>query len=685
MNRKNSSNNPKRPSQSYSRSRRIQYVNQACNECKRRKIRCDGANPCGKCVRSSVPCLYVNNHRAQKAATAVLASSDCQSGGRIAQKTDNVGAHSVDMSHRDEAHAMLERQTSQTSPRGAQTFQSSGDASLDSPEFCGPSSSEFTLNVVSGSLRAMGMPAAILDKSNLEAGTSPSTSSRLAQYGPFMKLLAMDPLWDTRRKDAIDLIEQWCEATGTLYPVVSREKMLETANDVFGAMDNAQNEGAKVNRGSLIEALFTDETSKMKIVMAIGRTVESGGRNDQAQRLFQSITEAVEGLLWNTNSISGIQLLVLAALYYYHLDEEVRTGRIIGFAARLCLEMGLHRRVTVESTFPNLEDRSTALRTFWCVYMLERRTSLGQGIPFSIQDSYVDPSLFSLCNFGTIVSALLDWTKLAGRTWHALNSQGEKEAEINMDELKLLDYQVKQWYEQLPKDLRLDRALLQKQVEGTEETQTTYFQAVLFLRKSHLQNLIYRPVLRSAARITQHERYAFIATDFAKEALQTLTDLNETTSLIRTWPLFFKHLLLTAFGNLLLVIVNASSTFADSIRAEFEIALDLIKLLSTRSPPLVQIWKRLQGLRELQARLFNRSLAEVSSGSASSHIDYSSDALLFDELFPALPLSLGVSSGGTELQGDFAGTPLVREHLNTLFDFPVGSSNFFNSPFVGWE
>lgn len=84
----------------------------------------------------------------------------------------------------------------------------------------------------------------------------------------------------------------------------------------------------------------------------------------------------------------------MQAIYYYHLDEEGRTGRIIGLAARLCLEMGLHRQVMVEHTFSKPEKRSAALRTFWSVYMFERRTSLGQGIPFLIQDSYVDPSLF---------------------------------------------------------------------------------------------------------------------------------------------------------------------------------------------------------------------------------------------------------------------------------------------------
>lgn len=83
-------------------------------------------------------------------------------------------------------------------------------------------------------------------------------------------------------------------------------------------------------------------------------------------------------------------------MYHYHLDDEVRTGRLMGFAARLCLEMGLHRQEMVEKLFTTIEERDTARRVFWSVYMFERRTSLGQGIPFIIQDSYVDPSLFSL-------------------------------------------------------------------------------------------------------------------------------------------------------------------------------------------------------------------------------------------------------------------------------------------------
>lgn len=121
----------------------------------------------------------------------------------------------------------------------------------------------------------------------------------------------MDPLWDFRKEDAVDLIHDWCDGVGLIFPVVGRSKLLEIASDVFDALESAQREGLKSKEGLVAEALFTDETSQLKMVLAIGRTLQSGGRNNQAQRLFESITEVIEGLFWNPTGIRGIQLLVL--------------------------------------------------------------------------------------------------------------------------------------------------------------------------------------------------------------------------------------------------------------------------------------------------------------------------------------------------------------------------------------
>ena len=135
--------------------------------------------------------------------------------------------------------------------------------------------------------------------------------SRLAQCGSFTKLITMDPLWDLGKEDALILIDSWFDGVGSLYPVVSRQKMVDTANSVFSSLERVHNESIKSIVWQVAETLFSEETNKMRIVLAISRTLESGGRNEQAQKLFESVTEAVESLIWNSDGINGIQLLTL--------------------------------------------------------------------------------------------------------------------------------------------------------------------------------------------------------------------------------------------------------------------------------------------------------------------------------------------------------------------------------------
>ncbi|KAJ4035296.1 hypothetical protein NW761_014884 [Fusarium oxysporum] len=641
--------------------------------------------PCGRCETHLVRCVYPSQGLNGTETRAASNKTDRQAEGAFlisaapAARSDHSGRGNP--SSFDVPPSAI----------GSQSSQRITDLDIESPEFCGPSSAEFTLNVVSGNLRAMGMPAAILDKSSLGPGDAPGpsgSSGRLAQYGPFMKLLAMDPLWEVKKEDADDLIREWCDGVGLMYPVVSRQKMLDTAQNVFTSLHATQSGGVQSRKGSLVETLFNDETNKLKIVIAIGRTLESGGRNDVAQRLFQSTTEAVEGLIWNSNGINGIQLLVLVALYHYHLDEEVRTGRIVGFAARLCLEMGLHRRSVVEKIFPNVEERSAAFRTFCSVYMLERRTSLGQGIPFSIQDSHVDPSLFALVSdtpsplaqilhnhpedeSNAVASALLEWTKLAGKTSQVLNSQDEMGVDT-MDHLDYLDYTITQWYQHLHQDLRFDPAWMH---HWGEENEPKYIQAVMFCRKSHLRNLIYRPVLQSATYMSQHRRYVETAMQSAKETIQTFADLNENTPIMRTHPVYFKDSLLAAFGNLLLAIVNGGSPIRESVRAEFEIGLNLIELLSTRSTPLMRLWQRLQGLRDLHRKLFklaaneSAEVIDVPTGQGTPAI------MSFDAPFSASQPSLTQLKEAEESQ-------LYPDHVRS--EGSLGLANRFDFPFIDW-
>jgi hypothetical protein len=81
------------------------------------------------------------------------------------------------------------------------------------------------------------------------------------------------------------------------------------------------------------------------------------------------------------------------AQYHFQMDEEAQAYRVIGLAARLCLELGLNRREVLANTFTTGEECSWAIKLFWSIYVLDRRWSFGTGMPFALQDADIDPLL----------------------------------------------------------------------------------------------------------------------------------------------------------------------------------------------------------------------------------------------------------------------------------------------------
>jgi len=83
----------------------------------------------------------------------------------------------------------------------------------------------------------------------------------------------------------------------------------------------------------------------------------------------------------------------MQATFYFQKDEEAQAWRFIGIAARMCIEMGLHRKDSLVKTFPNEAEFQQTVRIFWTVYALDRRWSFGTGMPFALQDADIDSNL----------------------------------------------------------------------------------------------------------------------------------------------------------------------------------------------------------------------------------------------------------------------------------------------------
>ena len=84
---------------------------------------------------------------------------------------------------------------------------------------------------------------------------------------------------------------------------------------------------------------------------------------------------------------------MLQAVCQFRIDDEHQSHRIIGWAARSCFEMGLHRSEVLSKIAQTEEDSIWIVRLFWTVYILDKRWSFGTGIPFAMQDVDIDPDL----------------------------------------------------------------------------------------------------------------------------------------------------------------------------------------------------------------------------------------------------------------------------------------------------
>ena len=111
------------------------------------------------------------------------------------------------------------------------------------------------------------------------------------------------------------------------------------------------------------------------------------------------------------------------------------------------------------------------------------------------------------------------------------------------------------------------------------------------------------------------------------------------------------------------------------MRDEFDMALNLISLLSSRSTAIMHLWNRLRGLRDLQAKLSRETTATTGNLSQAETVvcaPPSIEDLSFDELFPGFQ-SDPARSEPTELAHDQLMSPVIRDQINSLLDGSIGA------------
>ena len=193
------------------------------------------------------------------------------------------------------------------------------------------------------------------------------------------------------------------------------------------------------------------------------------------------------------------------------------------------------------------------------------------------------------------------YNHIASKVWYYSQAH-ESGNDGKRDEIGFLDYQVLQWYQQLPQSLEFNSQDLSRENEISSRG-LRRLRFLMFLRVNQARISIYRPILHSATSIMENRVYAQRVIDVAKATISVITRVNQTSDLYRTQQVCYNYFLVQALAVIFLAVSHAPAEFCQQTREEFYGALDLIKGFSTKSHISKRLWRTIRGLKEMGEKL----------------------------------------------------------------------------------
>ncbi|PSN73184.1 hypothetical protein BS50DRAFT_596835 [Corynespora cassiicola Philippines] len=617
------------------RAKRNRYISIACNECKRRKIKCNGQTPCQRCGNLSLECLYApnccNNFKESeefKQMSAHISSLQDQvdqlfanlNSLRAQVDVQSAGSIGTPFNTQEYARSMSLGQTPGVPPSPAHQRTKSFSKH---PRFHGPTSSAFNLGVAKSSLKTMGITGTeegedegVVTQDGTPLGTPPvgqAITPRATLHSD------KDPIWSLSKQEALRLVHVWHEEMGLMYPFLEIDTILRYAEMLFSFVEAAARSGLMQGGRPGSDAIMDDRTSILKLMLAIALVLEGNGTDPLGQRLFDNVYKVVESSLSDPVDLKSINLLIMTGMYHFHRDDEALAWRVIGMAARQCLELGLHRRETYPAIFNEPEEQAAAIRTFWSVYVLDRRWSFGTGMPFAFQDTDIDPNLPKPDDSTPYLNAMISYSVIGSKVWRSIANADTSQNMINKEDMSFLDFQVLNWHRSIPESLKFVHPDSGRQVDLPSRG-LHRLQVALYLRANQMRILIYRPVLHTATSIMDNLEFAHIVVKVAKDTIRILTYINQTSDIYKTQQTMFNYFLISALAVLFLAVAHAPAEFSSQCRDEFYMALDLVRGLSSNSYVSKRLWKTIKMLKEvgpsLGLNVRNNDAADAHSSAA---------------------------------------------------------------------
>ncbi|KAK1994612.1 fungal-specific transcription factor domain-containing protein [Colletotrichum falcatum] len=629
------------------RPKRAKYTPVACNECKRRKLKCtreESWSACRRCLMSGGECVFapgpqqtplrereparertgpVNPHDARDGGGGAVDHhpvSTAPTGSQFKSLSDEVAAlrdqvSTLTSSLRELTGRMTHLGTRSPAALGGPTLPSpmyvSDSARRPSvprePQFVGPTRSAYSLRIAESSLSRV--PVQARDASPASRSASPAASARAPSEGADRRASTSaaaagaaaaaaaqngpdsDPLLTLGFAEVVRLLDVYQEEIESVYPFTDIKDVLANLARILDYARDPLRPSAE--DGPAIEL---KDVQIAKVAIATSIVMDAQGQNAISTKLI----DAVEPVVCRVSGdafidLKELQIMTMLSIYWFHCGEELLAWRSIGVSGREVLEMGLHRRAILMENFKDPRQREHALRCFWCVYVLDRRWSFGTSLPFGIADREIDPELPEPGDEYPYLRCMVAYGRICSKVWEALPPFESPSQFIPRDTVAFLDFMTLNWLGAIPEDLRLRHPRLglapRAQPRGIHRLRT-----LLYLRGNQMRMLIHRHHVLSTASIRADAQSARLATEIALDSIQVLVHLNDTSDIYARQQNAFNYFLMSALVVILLAVCHAPGVFTEPCKEPFSKAVQLVKGFSRHGHASRRLWRTIRAL-----------------------------------------------------------------------------------------
>lgn len=171
------------------------------------------------------------------------------------------------------------------------------------------------------------------------------------------------------------LVDHYFKNIYVLLPFFSETSFMSSLSKVY-------QDQAPFSQGAPIDYWY------VRLVLAISAASQCKTKGDsQYETAIQHISAAMKviELVIHPGSVVGIQALLLLVQYSLVDPEHFDSWYLIGMAARLLVDLGLHCEPAPEAKFSK-HALDLRRRVFYCTYALDRQVSMANGYAFSFTD-----------------------------------------------------------------------------------------------------------------------------------------------------------------------------------------------------------------------------------------------------------------------------------------------------------